>query len=195
MTASQPNRPRRQRKGDRLLVPGATAAEIQCDYALAPFDRAARQMDETWGVDRLPELVAPETAARYGSAMAKLNAALDADDPNEVAARAGVATRGLAALDAEARRLGHSPLPPETWPFQDAHGAPCVLIRDTQQWHVAAAAFPGATIYTLREAINALAVYRDGPVAAIKKHFPEAEVTAARPKTELETELQDEIPF
>jgi hypothetical protein len=41
-------------------------------------------MDKKWGVDRLVELVSPDMAERYGAAMAKLNAAIDARDPEQV---------------------------------------------------------------------------------------------------------------
>jgi hypothetical protein len=193
MTA--PARPRRHRKGDRLLAPGATAADIQVDYAVAPFDRAARQADEAWGTDRLPELVSPETAARYGSAIAKLNAAIDSGDAAEVAARAAVCVRGLAALDAEARQRGHTPAPPEMWHFTTDDGKPFVLIRDASLWDAAQAASPGATVHTLREAVIALQVYRSAPLDAARKHFPGAEVVAFRKRTELEVALDDELPF
>jgi hypothetical protein len=74
----RPKRPTRQRKSDRMLHSGVTQEEIQCDYALAPFDHMAHSLDLKWGVDRLVELVSPDMAERYGSAMAKLNAAIDA---------------------------------------------------------------------------------------------------------------------
>ena len=206
MTA--PARPRRHRKGDRLLNPGATAAEVRVDYALAPFDRAARKAEETWGVERLPELVSPETAARYGSAIAKLNAAIDAGDAAEVVAKgevlrgaqavaalAGVCIRGLAALDAEARQRGHTPAPPDMWHAATDDGQRIVLIRDASLWDAAQAASPGARVHTLREAVIALQVYRAAPLDAARAAFPGAEVVAFRPRTELEKELDDFLPF
>jgi len=187
--------PRRQRKGDRFMAPGATANEIRCDYAVAPFDRASRDMEARWGIDRLPELVSPETAAKFGSAMAKLNAAIDSNDAEEVAARAGVAMRGLHAMDAEAKQRGHQPLPPDAWPFLARDGAACVLIRDARESALAEAAYPGATIYTLREVVNALAEYDCAVVREVKQHFPGAEVVASRPLTKTEIDLDDDIPF
>ena len=79
----QHKRPRRQKKGDRLLDRAASLNEIQCDKAVAVMDRLAIQMDRRWGVDRLPELVSIETAQKYGSALAKLNAALEGNDQQE----------------------------------------------------------------------------------------------------------------
>jgi len=53
---AQIKRPRRQRKGDRLLNPDARRVEIETDHAVAPFDRMAEQMDvfgftNGWGFD------------------------------------------------------------------------------------------------------------------------------------------------
>ena len=83
-------KPMRQRKDDRLMHSGATAAEIRCDLATGPFDRLCREMDRKWGQDRLPELVAPETAARWGMALANLNAAIASQDEAMVIAREAI---------------------------------------------------------------------------------------------------------
>lgn len=67
---AQIKRPRRQRKGDRLLNPDARRAEIETDHAVAPFDRMAEQMDvfgftKVWGFDinkSRPDAVLPTPA-------------------------------------------------------------------------------------------------------------------------------------
>ena len=46
-------KPIRQTKFDRLMNPGASEAELRCDYAVAPFDRVALDMERIWGIDRL----------------------------------------------------------------------------------------------------------------------------------------------
>ena len=78
MTEHRPTKPRRQRSADRVLHRDVTAVQIKCDFALAPFDRMANEMDHKWGIDRLVELVPADVAAKYGSAMAKLNQAINA---------------------------------------------------------------------------------------------------------------------
>ena len=71
----RPNKLGRQKLEDRLISPSAASPnEVACDLALGSLDRVAREMDRKWGVDRLPDLVSPEMAAKYGSAMGKLNA-------------------------------------------------------------------------------------------------------------------------
>jgi len=65
-------RPSRQKLDDCLISPAASTPEaIGCDMALGGLDRVAREMDCKWRVDRLPDLVSAEMAAKYGSAMGK----------------------------------------------------------------------------------------------------------------------------
>jgi len=195
MTA--PRRPRRQNKADRLISPGSTPEQIQVDFALAPFDKAAREIEQTWGIDRLPELVSMETAAKFGSAMAKLNAAIAADDPAETAKKAAVCIRGLAAMDAEARAAGHTPPPPVFWQYE-LDGKTYTFIRDVQDWPAVAKVLPKERLYTLREAALALAASDQAvaTIAAVKDEWPGAEIAAVRREaSQLEKDLEDEIPF
>jgi hypothetical protein len=186
-------RPHRHNKGDRLMHSGMKPEEVACDFALGPFDTAARDMERKWGVNRLEGLVSPDTAAKYGSAIGKFNAAMDANDPADVAARAAVCIRGMAAMDAEAATAGHQPIPPEAWEVE-VDGQLCAILADGAQWPVYAALRPGVRTYTLREVGNALAAYGQ-TVAAVKDAFPGSEVKAVRKPTKLEAELNDEIPF
>lgn len=181
------------RRRDPLVHPGATSEEMALGNTLAPFDRAVRETEVRWGIDRLPEIVSPESAAKWGSAVGKLNAALDSGDVQEVMARVGVCLRGLAALDAEATAAGHKPIKAEAWEIE-VDGVTCAILRDDAAWPAFAAERPGVRVYSLREVSNALAAY-GGMVAAVKEAFPGARVTAIRKPTPLETELNDEVPF
>lgn len=185
--------PARQKKHDRLTYGGASAEEVATDFALGPFDAAMRNAEATWGIDRLPDLVSTATAAKFGSAMAKMNAAIAACDPTETVARAAVCIRGIAAMDAEARAAGHAPIPPEAWPVE-VNGKRGFLIRDAALWPVLAKDHPGATVWTLGEVTTALAGLGN-MVAEVKAHFDAAQVAAIRPRTPTEEALNDTIPF
>lgn len=189
-------KPVRQKKFDRLMHPNASAQELRCDYAVAPFDRVALDMERLWGIDRLPELVSPELAERYGRALAHLNDSMNAADPIATAAAAENCIKGLRALDAEARRLGHQPVTPEVW-FVEYDGHRFGLIRDVSEWPPVAAAHPGVTLYTLREAAIALLAHKSAlpTIDAVKAAFPGAEISAVRQRTETEEYLDDELPF
>lgn len=186
-------RPQRHNKGDRLMHSGAKPEEVACDFALGPFDTAARNMEREWGVNRLEGLVSPETAARYGSAIGKLNAAMEANDPAEVAARVGVCIRGMAAMDAEATAAGHQPITPQAVEGE-VDGRPAAILIDDAAWPAYHAMRPGVRTYSMREVWNALAAYGQS-VGAVKDAFAGAEVKAVRKPTELEQDLQDSIPF
>ena len=142
------------RRRDPLVHPGATSAEMAIGNAIAPFDRAVRETEIKWGIDRLPELVSPESAAKWGSAVGKLNAAIDSGDVQEVTARVGVCLRGLTALDTEARAAGHQPIAPDAWEVE-VDGVTCAILRDDAAWPAFAELRPGVRVYSLREVANA----------------------------------------
>ena len=182
-------RPTRQKKDDRILHKGATANEIKADLSLAPFDKAVREMDKKWGVDRLPELVSVESAAKWGKAVAGLNGAIDAQDPDKVKFWVEVCLRGLAAMDAEAVALGRPVSDPMIWEHE-YEGTVYGIIEDGREWPAAYAKRPGIAIHTMREVAVALHAHRNGLVDAIKLSFPGAEVKAVRrPQAELEDDF------
>ena len=186
-------RPRRQRKGDRMITPGAAAEEIRRDYALAPFDRMATDLDHKWGVDRLVELVPPEMAERYGSAIAKLNEAIDSRDVEQLKLRVGVCMRGLQAMDLTATESGAQAASDEAWLVQ-ADGREFGLLRDPMGWQRAQEKHPGVTLVTEREMVLALEMFRRSAVGqtieAVKDSFPGATVVEIR-----DSNLNDEIPW
>jgi len=195
VSKARPKRPMREKKSDRLLNPAMRQEEIMVDYALGPFDRVSREMDRKWGVDRLVELVSVETAQKFGSAMAKLNAAIDEIDPAMTAARAQICIKGLQAMDAEATQSGAEPASDEVW-IIEADGHVFGLMRDARGWMRAQERFPNVELITEREMVLALLEYKQSvtkaSVDAVKKAFPGAEVTALRITKK---EMDDEIPF
>lgn len=194
--AGKPKRPRRQKRGDYLLDRHATQIEIQCDKAVAVMDRLARQMDERWGVDRLPELVSIETAQKYGSALAKLNAALEAKDPAEVAKRAQVCMRGLKVMNDEAEAAGQPKASAVYWEAE-VDGFHFAVMHDDAHWKACQAERPDLRFFTMREigvALRALKI--DNPIfSEIKKHFPAAQIESIAERASESKTLDDPIPF
>jgi hypothetical protein len=188
---TRPNRPNRHNKQDRLMHRGASAEEIACDFALAPFDTVARDLERKWGINRLEGLVSPVLAAKYGFALGHLNACIDAANPTDTAAAAANCVKGMKAMDAEATTAGHQPIPPEAQEI-DVDGHICAVLWDGNAWPVYAALRPGIRTYTPREVGVALAAYGQ-TVASVKDSFPGAEVKAVR--SPLAQILDDEIPF
>ena len=196
-------RPRRRELPDRLLAPDATQNEIRCDVAVAPFDRACREMDRKWGTDRLPELVSIDTAAKWGRTMARLNQALQDGDPDETARIAKSAVRGLAAMNAEAEAVGKEPC--NLWEY-DLDGFRFAIIEDNRRWHEVKDRRPDLVVFTMREAglaLQALLENGDSFLAKTKEHFPSAEAVRVTTKTKPREPLPkdfferggDAIPF
>jgi hypothetical protein len=193
--AKRPAKPKRQKKSDRLMYSGISKEEMMCDMAIAPMDRLAEHYDQVWGIDRLPELVTPETAAKFGSAMQKLNAALEVNDPAEVQLRAEVVMRGLHAMDAEAKRLGAQPASTDVWEAE-INGKVYGIMRDARAWKSIQDQRPDLKLVTLREVALALEMYGNSVAGkateAVKQAFGEqAEAVGLRKKENLD----DEIPW
>ena len=188
-------RPHRTRKADRLLAPDARNEERRCDYAVAPFDRVARQMDDAWGIDRLPSLVSTETAAKYGRLMADLQDAINKADAMEVERLATIGCRALERMDAEAKAAGHDRMPADFWEY-DLDGFRFAVMPDNARWPEVKKLRPDLVLFTMREAALALkAMNAGGIIKATKDAFPGAQVTNVTPMKFTNTEMEDEIPW
>lgn len=186
-------RPPRQSK----FVHESPAPDLRCDFAVLPFDRAVREMERKWGVNRLVSLVSTATAVKWGSAMEKLNAAIDARDAEEIAARAAVCVRGLQAMDSEAEGAGAVEVPPGALTGA-VGGFRFVIVPDGRCWPQYQDQFPDHVMVTLEQAGSAIKAHiENSPVVGeVRKHFPDAEVKQLKPEqTVLERDLEDEIPF
>lgn len=193
MTNRRP--PTRRRKGDRMLHGGADAADVQCDYAIGPLDRLALDMDRKWGIDKLPELVSPQTAERYGTAIAQLNEALAAQDPKRAAHKAQVCMKGLHAMDAEAEAAGAPKADGRHWEYELGNFK-FAIIEDDREWKTLQAKRPDLTIFTMREAALALKAYCETvPLVEAKTIWPGAEVKQLPPMNKNPEDLNDPIPF
>ena len=186
----------RRQRPDKLTAPETFTNPIADGiyHALRPLDAVASRMEEKWGVDRLPGLVTPATASRFGAAKAKLDAALEADDVDAVVHRAAVMTRGWEALDAEAAAAGHKPVEGEAWLWRDDNDVPHAFVRDAADAIRYCKAIPGVRCWTMSEIVRvaAAAEERSSLIGRVKETWPGAEVTDIKRKNEV---LDDELPF
>lgn len=176
-------RPHRQKLGDRMLVKGAKEAEVKIDYAIAPLTKMTNDLDHFWGYDILPELVSPEMATKFGGALATLNAAIEAQDVDEVVKWSGVCLRGLKAMHDAALASNAAPASDEAWLIM-ADGKQYALLKDGRSWQRFQQKHPDIEVVTERELILALRWYRESRVGRVmtevKDHFPQAEVIEFR---------------
>jgi hypothetical protein len=171
--------PQRQKSGDRMLAKYAREVEIRIDYAVAPLTKLTRDLDHFWGIDTLVEIVPPEMAEKFGGAVAKLNAAIEAQDVDEVVKWVGVCMRGSKAMHEAALASGAAPASDEAWLIQ-ADDKQYALLKDGRAWQRFQDKHPDIEVVTERELILALRWYRESRVgrvmAEVKDHFPQAEV-------------------
>lgn len=189
-----PRRPVRQKKSDRLLHGTHDREAVMCDLALAPLDRLAEEMNWKWGIDVLPELVTPEMAAKYGSAVSKLHEAMDEGKPDVVAARVGVCVRGLQAMDAQATEAGAGRASLDVWQVE-LNGQTIGVMKEGRSWQALQKEMPDVRLWTLREVAVALQFYAEHGVGKmteeVKSLFPDAEVVGMKGKGSLD----EDIPF
>lgn len=171
----------------------ADAAAI--DAVLARLDTEARRCEGRWGVERLPLLVPPEMAAKFGSAQAKLNAAIEAADVAAVVERAAIMLRGWQSLDAWASEAVNLDVERDEGVWGYLHsGKPYKVVLERSKAHrEASRATDPALVVTVSELLTCWEAMMDrSPVAAAKAAFPGASVTVVRRKSAV---LDDEIPF
>ena len=158
--------------------------------ALKPLDKVARDLETKWGCGRLPRLVTPELAARFGSAVDRLNAAILAEDAEAVAHRASVLIRGWQALDEAATQAGAPVMPEAVWSVK-ARGATYTIVRDHADVDkVARVSDSPGTVLTVAELLTVWDDFQARRfVSEVKEAFPGATVKRAGES------LNDEIPF
>ena len=183
------------RRPDRLTNPHQFTSSIHeaIYHALRPLDKIAADLESLWGVDRLVSLVSPETAARFGAAKAKLDQAIEAEDPELVTRKATVLWRGWAAMAEEATAAGHKPLEVEAWAWESEGGTAFTVCRSSTHAHALVKRGDiGGRIYSLEEMCRIVeAVDKPGLIGAVKDAFPDSTVRRVRPAEDPD----DEVPF
>ena len=162
-------------------------------HAIMPLDKIAADAETKWGCERLPELVSPAMASRFGSAKAKLDVAISANDPAEVVRRADVMAKGWAAMDLEATKMGNSPLSPDIWSHTTRDGFKCAIARSGADAIKAIRTMPefkGVAVYSIEEVGRILEA--NTLLNVLKDSFPTAVVEKIVPARK---HLNDEIPF
>ena len=165
-------------------------------HSIMPVDEIATTMENKWGCDRLPGLVSPESAGKFGSAKAKLDEAVLNNDPVAVVKRSGIMVRGWAALDQEATKLGHKPLEPNIWTHITDKGYHFAIAQGNADAHKAIASDPemeGVAVWSMAEIGIVLESRSMALVNSIKDTFPGAMVSDVVPVDA--EEMNDECPF
>lgn len=179
-----PNRPKRQKKADKLRMSTMAKEEVLCDQLLAPLDGEADRMDAKWGIDVLPELVTQETADKYATCVAELYQALEDNDPHKVSAWVQGSIRGLQAMDAEAERLGAERASLDVFEIVLDDGIKYVMLRDIRSWPTLKERYPEHKLVSTREVGLALHEYSQSVVRQtmelVRDFAPKADIKEVR---------------
>lgn len=174
-------RPPRRVKGD-IVSADANRVQVAISHSCAAFDAMAHKMDRKWGIDRLPELVEPEMAERYGSALGRLNEAIREDNAQEVAICVQVCLRGLTALD-EAAMSKQAPLADPSVIECEYQGFKFGIMTEGRYWQAVKEARPDLTVFTLEEIGAALQAMRlDHPLIRTAKEIGGSEIQSISEK-------------
>ncbi len=164
--------------------------------AIAPLQRVAEKTKARWG-DRLPKLVSPALAARFAQVYDDLHEQMvkgDAVKVHEIAARL-ITAWGV--MEKAATDAGHRPMDGRAGFVVDIEGRRTVCIcapdadvagikRDNPEW----------VVYSADNAARIIARdFSEEFITAALDSFPGAKVTRVKSQSELEKELNDEIPF
>jgi hypothetical protein len=145
---------------------------------LRPFWRAEDKASQRWGgIVRLQSLVSPELSARYGSAYARLQAAIKAFDSQETARLAGVCIRGLEALDKAASEHAEAFEPRAL--YLSHHGRQYVVALDRVDLPGIKAP-DGVPVLSIQELLEARQIVLDGQIKALdamQAAFPGSQVS------------------
>ena len=163
----------------QVWIPQDDITRDQIDGALKPLDALANEMEERWGRCRLQELVTPATASRFQAASQKLNVAILSNDIDMVIRKSTVLIKGWRAMENEALKAGHKPMPPELWdchaPEED--GKPEVSFVIAKNATAATLAEVDVPVYTTQEIARIIRAWRlQSPVQTAKTVFPDAEI-------------------
>jgi hypothetical protein len=158
-------------------------------------DQRGREMDQRWGIGRLPMLVPIEWAERFHTQHKLFNAAVWEFDFPLVRLHGEAMLRAYDKLDELARAAKGEPLPVDQWEFETPEGL-VILVQDLRDTGRAHRHGREAQVWALDEIAN---VIRCHPIlAAAKTSFPGAQVVSVRPSRATLEQLDDElsdIPF
>tara|TARA_R110000787_G_scaffold89337_6_gene189221 strand:- start:2288 stop:2854 length:567 start_codon:yes stop_codon:yes gene_type:complete len=184
----------KRQKPDQITNPTLYAQPIAdgIHHAIKPLDRIANRMELKYGCDRLQSLVSPATAKLFGSAKAKLDQAIQDNNPEDVAKRATVLMKGWHKMDEEASEAGHQPLKPSIWSHTTDDGFKFAVAQGNADAIKAIrtnAEMEGVAVYSLEEIGRILENESMHVVNSIKAVFPDAKVTKVK------RDLDDPVPF
>ena len=150
------------------------------------IDVIKQSADRKWGTDYLRLKVSNDTRFKWDAQVERYNQAVQEQHLPSVRVHAKSMTAGYAALEREADKLGHKPMPPTIWTSKGGPRKTTIhIVREFE--HVKQVENSGAATFTIEELIKMI----PSGVIALKLQFTGSELK----KWEKVTFYDDEIPF
>ena len=145
-------------------------------------DHVAREMENRWGVGRLPLLVDGELRARFERQGLRFNTALEQAWQSEfltrdildgVAKAAGGMERAWKALDAAAKATGAKPIDPDVWEAVLSDGSIVAVVRTNAEAGAVLREGRQLSVWTMEEVARAIELMPEMLFANdVKKAYP-----------------------
>ena len=180
---------------DKQMAPMGSVNHRKVQSALIEFDRAVTDIEDRWGVDRLPELVDHNLRERFYKQRERLDAAIQANVGSEVQREAEVMLKGYKHLIKAAEANGFAELTGEVWEAQMPDGRVLAVAKTIDEANKAARDNRDMVVYSMDEIARVLCGWEEFKLATMAKHtFPGAEVVEIRERNTKELK-DDELPF
>lgn len=169
---------------------------LACETVVKALDRQAREIEQRWGIGRLPMLAGIEWAERFRSQQQKFSRALWEWDVDEVRKHGEAMQRAYAKLESLALEAGYQPMPPEQWEFQLPDGSVVILVRDKARICQADTGGRQVSVWSVDEIVSILTNYP--ALSKMKEAFPGAEIVSIGVEKFASDALNDElgeVPF
>lgn len=172
--------------------PTAHEALEKIDAIVRTVDQRGREMDERWGLGRLPTLVPLEWAERFRNQHRKFSGAIWEYDFTQAQTHGEAMLRAYAKLDELATAIHGEPTKLEQWEFTITDGEDLIiLVRDIKDVGRVDTGGRQCQVWSLDEIAS---VIRNHPaLAKAKDVFPGAVVESVRPAKASRDKLNDEL--
>ncbi len=144
----------------------------------AGVDDVARQMEDRWGVGRLPLLVDDELREKFARQLRRFDEAIGSNDVERVRQTGAATTRAWLALDQAATKSGAKQLQPDCWEVQLEDGRVVALCRTNTEAHAEVRSGRHVEVWTVDEIARIMFAFPG--LGNAKQIFPGAIVESVR---------------
>jgi hypothetical protein len=186
--------PRSQNKEKEMTDPISWQVYEAIASVTAGVDEVARQMEDRWGVGRLPLLVGDEMREKFNRQLRRFDEAIVSNDVERVRQTGAATTRAWQALDQAATDTGQQQLQSDCWEVQLEDGRVVALCRTNAEAHAEVRSGRHLEVWTVDEIARIMFAFPG--LGNAKQIFPGALIESVRTRQPVypPNALDDEMP-